>query len=164
MLTFKSLLKQHSVRCFLYLVAFDRRLVRLADAAETQDNTNFRLSDPIAIRQRHRFVFSGVFLRRRMNGNLRVDSNRSCEAFLWLQIVELVFGSSFNILASGMPMATFQSTNERPTVLSDGKCALPALMPDVCKASFRQTIPGSQHGITHSYFSFDGRLTGKSTR
>jgi len=56
-------------------------------------------------------------------------------------IVELSSGRPFNILAVGDANGDFQSTNERPTVLSDGKLCATALMPVVCKASFRQTDP-----------------------
>ena len=125
-----------------------------------QDNTNFRAerSDSL-FDQRHRFVFSGIVSAPEdwksaggLKGFLR--------GFSFAPIVEIAAGRPFNILAVGDANGDFQSTNERPTLLSDGRlCAT-----GVDVGCFQGIFPangslGRNMGITHGYFSVDGRVT-----
>jgi carboxypeptidase family protein/TonB-dependent receptor-like protein len=125
-----------------------------------QDNTNFRAerSDSL-FDQRHRFVFSGVF-----SAPEEWKGAGGMKAFLrgfsFSPIVEVSSGRPFNILAVGDANGDFQSSNERPTVLSDGRlCAT-----GVDAGCFQGIFPangslGRNRGITHGYFSVDARLT-----
>jgi hypothetical protein len=125
-----------------------------------QDNTNFRAERSNSLfDQRHRFVFSGVFTA--PNDWKSAGGFKSfLRGFSLSPIVEVSSGRPFNILAVGDANGDFQSTNERPTVLSDGKlCAT-----GVDAGCFQGIFPangslGRNMGITHSYFSFDARLT-----
>jgi hypothetical protein len=125
-----------------------------------QDNTNFRAERSNSLfDQRHRFVFSGVF-----SAPNEWKSAGGVKSFLrgfsLSPIVELSSGRPFNILAVGDANGDFQSTNERPSVQADGKlCAT-----GVDAGCLQNVFPangslGRNMGITHSYFSFDARLT-----
>lgn len=125
-----------------------------------QDNTNFRAerSDSL-FDQRHRFVFSGIFSAPetwKSAGGLK----SWLRGFSFAPIVEVSSGRPFNILAVGDANGDFQSTNERPTVLSDGRlCAT-----GVDAGCFQGIFPangslGRNMGITHNYFSVDARVT-----
>ena len=125
-----------------------------------QDNTNFRAerSDSL-FDQRHRFVFSGVFSSpdgyRSAGGWKRVLAD-----FSFAPIVEYGSGRPFNILAVGDANGDFQSTNERPTVLADGRLCQTGV--DV--GCLQGVFPANGNlvrnaGITHDYFSLDARLT-----
>jgi hypothetical protein len=133
-----------------------------------QDNTNFRgeRSDSL-FDQRHRFVFSGVFTSpdgwRKGNFVHKFLSN-----WTLAPIVEISSGRPFNILAIGDANGDFQSTNERPFVLPDGR---------LCRAQNTATLDpndppcltgfpingslGRNMGITHMYASVDMRLMRK---
>ncbi len=125
-----------------------------------QDNLNFRAEKSDSLfDQRHRFVFSGVVS--------APDAWRSgtgfqkfMHGFTFSPILELSSGRPFNILAVGDNNGDFQSTNERPTVRSDGSlCAT-----GVDTNCFQGVFPlsgnlGRNMGITHNYFSLDARLT-----
>jgi Carboxypeptidase regulatory-like domain/TonB dependent receptor len=125
-----------------------------------QDNLNFRAerSDSL-FDQRHRFVFSGVF-----SAPSEWKSAGGVKSWLrdfsFAPIVEISSGRPFNILAVGDANGDFQSSNERPTVLSDGKlCAT-----GVDAGCFQGVFPangslGRNMGMTHSYFSVDARVT-----
>jgi len=130
-----------------------------------QDNTNFRAERADSLfDQRHRFVFSGVMS--------SPDSWRSAggfrsflSGFTFAPIVEVASGRPFNIIAPGDANGDFQSTNERPFVLSDGRLcrggnSVNATNDPACVLGF--PINGSlgrNGGITHGYFSVDARLT-----
>ncbi len=125
-----------------------------------QDNTNFgaERSDSL-FDQRHRFVFSGV-----VSSPESWRSNGGFKSFLAdftvAPIIEFSSGRPFNIIAVGDANGDFQSTNERPSELPDGR--LCANLVD-CPAGF-STFPangnlGRNRGITHNYFSVDMRLT-----
>ena len=125
-----------------------------------QDNQNFRAerSDSL-FDQRHRFVFSGVLgspdawksgsgLQKFMSG------------FTFAPILEISSGRPFNILAVGDNNGDFQSTNERPSVRSDGTLC----QTGVDANCFQNVFPlsgnlGRNLGITHSFVSLDARLT-----
>ncbi|HEY2866596.1 MAG TPA: hypothetical protein VGJ02_05850, partial [Pyrinomonadaceae bacterium] len=125
-----------------------------------QDNTNFAAerSDSL-FDQRHRFVFSGVFN--------SPESWRHADAFRKFlygfsvaPILELSSGRPFNILAVGDANGDFQSTNERPSVLSDGTLCQTGVDPNCQTGVFpADGTLGRNMGITHSYESLDMRLT-----
>jgi hypothetical protein len=125
-----------------------------------QDNTNFRAERSNSLfDQRHRFVFSGVF-----SAPNDWKSEGGFKSFLrgfsLAPIVEISSGRPFNILAVGDANGDFQSTNERPTLQSDGSlCAT-----GVDAGCLQNVFPangslGRNMGLTHGYFSFDARLT-----
>jgi hypothetical protein len=125
-----------------------------------QDNTNFRAERSNSLfDQRHRFVFSGVFSAPsewKSAGGLR----SFLRGFSFAPIVEVASGRPFNILAVGDANGDFQSTNERPSVLSDGKLCATGVDAGCLQGVFPANGSlGRNMGITHGYFSFDARLT-----
>jgi hypothetical protein len=127
-----------------------------------QDNTNFRAERADSLfDQRHRFVFSGVFSTPdgwRNGGGWK----KFMHGFSFSPIIEYGSGRPFNILAVGDANGDFQSTNERPTVLSDGTLC----QTGVDSGCFQGVFPangnlGRNMGLTHNYFSVDARLTRK---
>lgn len=125
-----------------------------------QDNTNFRAerSDSL-FDQRHRFVFSGVFISPDSwkNGNAL---HKFMYGFSVSPIFEFGSGRPFNILAIGDANGDFQSTNERPTVRADGSLCQTAVDANCLTGVFPANGSlGRNMGITHSYASLDMRLT-----
>lgn len=127
-----------------------------------QDNTNFRAerSDSL-FDQRHRFVFSGIF-----SSPERWKSGNGFHKFLYgfsvSPIIEISSGRPFNIIAPGDANGDFQSTNERPTVRSDGTLCLTAVESNCLTGFFPANGNlGRNMGLTHSYFSADVRVTRK---
>src|SRR4029078_12294088 len=125
-----------------------------------QDNTNFRAerSDSL-FDQRHRFVFSGVFMSPDgwRGGNMW---HRFLSDWTVAPIIEVSSGRPFNILAVGDANGDFQSTNERPTVLDDGTLCAPRVDPSCLSGVFPANGNlGRNMGLTHPYFSVDGRVT-----
>jgi hypothetical protein len=116
-----------------------------------QDNNNFALerSDSL-FDQRHRFVFSGVVTSpdswRSGSGFQKVFAD-----FILAPIFEISSGRPFNIITGVDTNGDQQSSNDRPNVTSDGTLVLPAF--------FTSGTLGRNTGITHSYSSFDMRLT-----
>jgi hypothetical protein len=125
-----------------------------------QDNTNFRAerSDSL-FDQRHRFVFSGVFSAPetwRSAGGIR----SIFRDFTFAPIIEMSSGRPFNILAVGDANGDFQSTNERPSVLSDGTLCATGVDVGCLQGVFPANGSlGRNMGITHNYFSVDARVT-----
>lgn len=127
-----------------------------------QDNNNFRAerSDSL-FDQRHRFVFSGI-IGAPDSWKSGSTIKRFMHGFSFAPIIEYGSGRPFNILAVGDNNGDFQSTNERPTVRTDGSlCAT-----GVDANCFQGVFPlsgnlGRNMGITRNYFSVDARLTKK---
>jgi len=125
-----------------------------------QDNTNFRAERSNSLfDQRHRFVFSGVFSA--PNDWKSAGGVKSfLRGFSLSPIVEVSSGRPFNILAVGDANGDFQSTNERPSVQADGKLCATGVDVGCLQGIFPANGSlGRNMGITHSYFSFDARLT-----
>ncbi len=125
-----------------------------------QDNTNFRAERSNSLfDQRHRFVFSGVFSAPnewKSAGGLK----SFLRGFSFAPIVEVASGRPFNILAVGDANGDFQSTNERPSVLSDGRLCATGVDIGCLQGVFPANGSlGRNLGITHGYFSVDARLT-----
>jgi hypothetical protein len=125
-----------------------------------QDNTNFRAerSDSL-FDQRHRFVFSGVFT---VPATWKAEGGVKSwlRDFSFAPIIEASSGRPFNILAVGDANGDFQSTNERPTVLANGQLCATGVDVGCLQGVFPANGSlGRNMGITHSYFSFDARVT-----
>ena len=127
-----------------------------------QDNLNFRAERSNSLfDQRHRFVLSGIVsapdawksgsgYRRFLNG------------FSFAPIVEISSGRPFNIIAPGDANGDFQSTNERPSVRSDGTLCQTGVDTNCFQGIFPNNGSlGRNMGITHNYFTLDARLTRK---
>jgi hypothetical protein len=114
------------------------------------NNRNFRAERGDSLfDQRHRFVFSGVWMSPaawRSSGGAR----RFFSDFTIAPIVEISSGRPFNILTGIDQNLDLQSSNERPSVASDGTLVLPTFLSD-------GTL-GRNRGTTHSYASFDLRV------
>ncbi|MBV9242570.1 MAG: hypothetical protein JO314_11240, partial [Acidobacteria bacterium] len=125
-----------------------------------QDNTNFRAerSDSL-FDQRHRFVFSGIWTSpeawKKGSG-----FERFMYGFSFAPILEISSGRPFNILAVGDNNGDFQSTNERPSVRSDGTLCATGVDANCLTNIFGPSGSlGRNMGITHGYMSLDARLT-----
>lgn len=125
-----------------------------------QDNQNFRAerSDSL-FDQRHRFLFSGVMSAPdswRSSGGFR----GFLHGFTFSPIVEVSSGRPFNIIAPGDANGDFQSTNERPTVRSDGTLCQTGVDANCLTGVFPANGSlGRNMGLTHGYFTVDARLT-----
>jgi hypothetical protein len=101
--------------------------------------------------QRHRFSFNAVFSSPpgwRGTGSLL---RRFLADFTFAPIIEFSSGRPFNIISGTDTNADLQSSNDRPSVGSDGVLVLPAFLSD--------GNLGRNRGITHGYASVDFRLT-----
>jgi hypothetical protein len=125
-----------------------------------QDNLNFRAEKSDSLfDQRHRFVFSGV-IGAPEAWKSEDGFRRFIHGFTFSPIVEFSSGRPFNILAVGDANGDFQSTNERPSVRSDGTLCATGVDVNCFQGEFpRSGNLGRNMGITHNYFSLDARLT-----
>ena len=117
-----------------------------------QNNRNLRAdrSDSL-FDQRHRFVFSAVIMSPpewRSAGGFK----SFLADFILAPIFEISSGRPFNILSGSDQNADLQGTNERPSVGANGVLVLPPFL------SQGGDLPRNW-GTTHSYSSFDMRLT-----
>lgn len=100
--------------------------------------------------QRHRFVFSGTIS---SPGSWRSSSSgvhRFLADFTVAPIFEISSGRPFNIISGVDTNGDQQSSNDRPSVASDGTLVLPPF--------FLSGSLGRNMGITHSFSSFDLRV------
>jgi hypothetical protein len=132
-----------------------------------QNNEDFRAERSNSLfDQRHRFVFSGIFSAPDgwKSGNA---VHKVMHGFALAPIVEVSSGRPFNIIAPGDANGDFQSTNERPFVLSDGTLcragnSTASTNDPACLTGFPLNGNlGRNMGITHSFFTVDMRLTRK---
>lgn len=125
-----------------------------------QDNLDFRAEKSDSLfDQRHRFVFSGVVS---SPDSWRSESGfkRFMHGFSIAPILEISSGRPFNILAVGDNNGDFQSTNERPSVRSDGTLCATGIDVNCFQNQFGLSGNlGRNMGITHSYVSLDARVT-----
>jgi hypothetical protein len=118
-----------------------------------QDNRNFRAERADSLfDQRHRFVFSGFVTSPSAWRSSSSYAHRFLSDFTLAPIVEISSGRPFNILTGTDTNGDLQSSNDRPSVASDGTLALPA-------TAFTSGSLGRNRGITHSYASFDMRIS-----
>ena len=127
-----------------------------------QNNLDFRAEKSDSLfDQRHRFVFSGIMSSPeswRSEGGFK----RFMHGFSLAPIVEISSGRPFNILAVGDNNGDFQSTNERPSVRSDGSLCATGIDTNCLQGVFGASGSlGRNMGLTHGYFSVDARLTRK---
>ena len=125
-----------------------------------QDNLNFRAERSSSLfDQRHRFVLSGI-----------VSSPESWKSgsgfykflsgFSLAPILEISSGRPFNIIAPGDSNGDFQSTNERPSVRTDGTLCQTGVDTNCFQGIFPLNPSlGRNLGITHNYFTLDTRVT-----
>jgi hypothetical protein len=125
-----------------------------------QDNLNFRAEKSDSLfDQRHRFVFSGVWMAPDAwkSGS---GFHRFMHGFSIAPIFEWSSGRPFNILAVGDANGDFQSTNERPSVRSDGSLCATGVDLNCQTGVFPANgTLGRNMGLTHSYMSLDARVT-----
>ncbi len=125
-----------------------------------QDNLNFRAERANSLfDQRHRFVLSAIATSPDA-WKSGTGIQKFMHGFSFAPIVEISSGRPFNILAVGDNNGDFQSTNERPSVLSDG--TLCATGVDVGCQQNVFGVSGSlgrNMGITHKYATLDARVT-----
>lgn len=137
-----------------------------------QDVNNFQLERANSLfDQRHRFVFSGVLTSpekwRSGNGWQKFLSD-----FTVAPIVELSSGRPFNIITNVDANNDQSSSTDRPNVLADGTLCIPgSALPTggTCGSLFATNANGQlvfasgslgrNMGITHSFFSFDLRIS-----
>ncbi len=127
-----------------------------------QNNLNFRAERSNALfDQRHRFVLSGIVSAPEAwkSGS---GFQKIMHGFSLAPIVEIGSGRPFNIIAPGDANGDQQSTNERPSVRSDGTLCQTGVDTNCFQGIFPNNGSlGRNMGITHNYFTLDARLTRK---
>jgi hypothetical protein len=118
-----------------------------------QNNLDFRAERADSLfDQRHRFVFSAVLASPASWRNSDGFARRFLSDFTIAPIVELSSGRPFNILTGSDTNGDLQSSNDRPSVTSDGILFLPT-------TPFTSGSLGRNRGITHGYASLDLRVS-----
>jgi hypothetical protein len=117
-----------------------------------QNNRNFRAERADSLfDQRHRFVFSAVMTSPPSWRGSGSFGKRFLSDFTVAPILEISSGRPFNILTGTDQNLDLQSSNDRPSVDSNGVLVLPPFLADGSL--------GRNRGITHSYASLDLRVT-----
>lgn len=117
-----------------------------------QDNRNFRAERSNSLfDQRHRFVFSAIITSPDTWRRSDSFARRFFSDFTLAPILEISSGRPFNIITGTDTNADLQSSNDRPSVATDGTLALPPFLSS-------GNLPRNA-GITHGYASLDMRLT-----
>ncbi len=117
-----------------------------------QDNRNFAAERANSLfDQRHRFVFSGALSSPTSWRNSSSKAHRILADFTVAPIIEISSGRPFNILTGSDSNGDLQSSNDRPSVGSNGTLFIPT-------TAFTSGSLGRDLGITHSYASLDMRL------
>jgi hypothetical protein len=101
--------------------------------------------------QRHRFVFSAVITSPDSWRHSDSFGHRFFSDFTVAPILEISSGRPFNILTGTDTNADLQSSNDRPSVASDGTLFLPPFLSS-------GNLPRNR-GITHGYAALDLRVT-----
>jgi Carboxypeptidase regulatory-like domain/TonB dependent receptor len=116
-----------------------------------QNNLDFRAERADSLfDQRFRFVFSGIVTSPATWRNSSSGLHRFLADFTVAPIFELSSGRPFNIITGVDTNGDQQSSNDRPSVASDGTLVLPPF--------FQNGSLGRNMGITHKFSSFDLRL------
>ncbi len=128
-----------------------------------QDNLDFRAEKSDSLfDQRHRFVLSGIMSSPESWRSADSGFKRFMHGFSFAPILEISSGRPFNILAVGDNNGDFQSTNERPSVRSDGTLCATGVDTNCLQGAFGVSGSlGRNMGMTHGYFTLDARLTRK---
>lgn len=128
-----------------------------------QDVNRFNLEKADSLfDQRHRFVFSGVLSS--PNGWRSSDSmwKKFLADFTVAPIIEISSGRPFNIITNADTNNDQSSQTDRPSVAADGTLCVPGNMgctPLITDGRFSIGNLGRNRGITHSFASFDLRLS-----
>ena len=127
-----------------------------------QDNRNFRAERANSLfDQRQRFVFSAVFAsppKWRSGDGL----HKFLADFTLAPIFEMSTGRPFNILSNQDTNNDQSNQTDRPSILSSGQLCVPGTpgcTPLITNGSFSVGDLGRNMGITHSFSSFDMRLS-----
>ena len=113
--------------------------------------------------QRHRFVFSGVLGSPRGWRNADSWGKKFLADFTVAPIIEISSGRPFNIITNTDTNNDQSSQTDRPSLNADGTLCIPGrqgcITPLITGGEFSKGTLGRNSGITHSYASFDLRLT-----
>jgi hypothetical protein len=116
-----------------------------------QNNLDFRAERADSLfDQRLRFVFSGIITSPAAWRNSSSGMNRFLADFTVAPIFEISSGRPFNIITGVDTNGDQQSSNDRPSVASNGTLVLPPF--------FANGSLGRNMGITHKFSSFDLRV------
>jgi|CXWL01.1.fsa_nt_gi outer membrane receptor protein involved in Fe transport len=128
-----------------------------------QNNLDFRAEKSDSLfDQRHRFVLSGIVSSPEAWRSADSGFKRFMHGFSLAPILEIGSGRPFNILAVGDNNGDFQSTNERPSVRSDGTLCATGVDTNCLQGVFGVSGGlGRNMGLTHNYFTLDARVTRK---
>jgi hypothetical protein len=124
-----------------------------------QDNRNFAAERADSLfDQRHRLVFSGVLTSPEAWRSSDSLAHRILADFTVAPIFEASAGRPFNIITGTDTNGDLQSSNDRPSVRADGSLCAPGV--DVgCGGAYTSGNLRRNAGLTHTYMSFDMRLT-----
>ncbi|MEO8073859.1 MAG: carboxypeptidase-like regulatory domain-containing protein [Acidobacteriota bacterium] len=129
-----------------------------------QDVNNFRAEKADSLfDQRHRFVFSGVLAAPNNWRGSESLAKKIFADFTLAPIIEISSGRPFNIITNVDANNDQSTQTDRPSVNSDGTLCVPGATgcstPLITNGQFSTGNLGRNRGITHSYASFDLRLT-----
>jgi hypothetical protein len=128
-----------------------------------QDPRRFNLEKADSLfDQRHRFVFSGVLASPQSWRGSDSMWKRFMSDFTIAPIIEISSGRPFNIITNTDTNNDQSSQTDRPSVLPDGTLCVPGrpgCTPLITNGEFSIGNLGRNRGITHSYASFDLRLS-----
>ncbi len=128
-----------------------------------QDPRRFNLEKADSLfDQRHRFVFSGVLASPQSWRGSDSLWKRFMSDFTIAPILEISSGRPFNIITNTDTNNDQSSQTDRPSVLPDGTLCVPGrpgCTPLITNGEFSIGNLGRNRGITHSYASFDLRLS-----
>jgi len=116
-----------------------------------QNNLDFRAERADSLfDQRHRFVFSGIVVSPSSWRTSSSGLHRFLADFTVAPIFEISSGRPFNIITGVDTNGDQQSSNDRPSVATNGTLVLPPF--------FSNGSLGRNTGITHTFSSFDLRV------
>ncbi len=129
-----------------------------------QDPTRFDLERADSLfDQRHRFVFSGLVSSPQGWRNADATWKKIFADFTIAPIIEISSGRPFNIITNTDTNNDQSSQTDRPSVLADGSLCVPGrtagCTPLITNGEFSIGNLGRNRGITHSFASFDLRLS-----
>ena len=129
-----------------------------------QDVNNFAAEKADSLfDQRHRFVFSGVLASPANWRNSENLTKKIFAEFTLAPIIEISSGRPFNIITNVDANNDQSTQTDRPSVNPDGTLCVPGstgcVTPLITNGQFSVGNLGRNRGITHSYASFDLRLT-----
>ena len=128
-----------------------------------QNPRDFRAERALSLfDQRHRFVFSGVLASPDKWRSSDSVTRRILSDFVLAPIIEISSGRPFNIITNFDANNDQSSQTDRPSELPDGTLCVPSspgCTPLITDGQFSVGNLGRNRGTTHSFASFDLRLT-----